>query len=186
MLSPGTHPGLEGAKHGFFFRSKSGYYGGLVPGLGIHLETILCAIPYPNTLDSIQAPIQGWRGPKMAFFLRSKPGFYGGLVLRLGTDLETILCAISHPNTWDSMTYGLFCPLQASIQSLEGTRLLWRASSRVGNSPGNYIIWDQRVQDMANFWVLSKLLWRAGPTLQSPFENCILPPPGIYLERRRT
>ena len=46
---PGTHPGLEGAKHCSLLRSKPGHYEGLVPGLANHLETVSCAISHPNT-----------------------------------------------------------------------------------------------------------------------------------------
>ena len=57
-------------------RWKSGRYDRRVPGQGINLETILCAISPLNTWDSMtldhfwppQPYIHGWRGSEMAYF----------------------------------------------------------------------------------------------------------------------
>ena len=49
-----SHTSISGGDQKWLiFRSKSSNYGRLVPGQGIHLETILCAISPPNTWDSM-------------------------------------------------------------------------------------------------------------------------------------
>ena len=73
---PGTYPGIQGPKNGYFL-AKSGPNGPVwLQARPVHLERAWCAISHPNWWESIawghfcqfQAPIQASRAPKMAIF----------------------------------------------------------------------------------------------------------------------
>ena len=132
LTTPAIYTWLEGVKNSSFFRSKSGRYGRPVPGQGIQLETILCAISPSNTWNSMtldhfwpffttQAIHQYLEGVKNGSFFRSKSDNYGRLVAGQGTRLETIFCAISPTSSWNSMTLDHFWPPQPYIN-------IWRVS----------------------------------------------------------
>ena len=121
-----------GCQKWLIFRSKSDDYGRLVPGQGIHLETILCAISPSNTWDSMildhfwppQPYIHYWRVSKMALFLGQNQvvmaGQFQGRELtwkpfHAPYQLPWDHFALSrHPSTWGLMWLQEKCsPLQA-------------------------------------------------------------------------
>ena len=71
---PGTYPGFQGSKNGYFMAKSRPKWQGWLQAKPAHLESVWCAISHPNGCESMtwghfrhfQAPIQGSRGPKMA------------------------------------------------------------------------------------------------------------------------
>ena len=71
---PGTYPGLQGSKNGYFYGKNQTNMAGLHQARLSYLESVQCALTHPNAGESMtlghfgpfQAPVQGPRGSKMA------------------------------------------------------------------------------------------------------------------------
>ena len=76
LTVPGTYPGIQGSKNGYFLAKSRPNGPGWLQARPVHLERAWCAISHPNWWESIawghfcqfQAPIQASRAPKMAIF----------------------------------------------------------------------------------------------------------------------